>query len=293
MLRVASVFLFATALALAGEKPGEKNAPPAENAIAGAKRDFDAVRAARSAGPTEPGKADLPPLTTPPLQLELGPGLAPGSGKGSLRASDRKKSENWLVDAMMKKPEPTTREKNDSPHELMLDGATLGEQPAEARTNFETEPKNRTIPIEAKKFPGVELNPLARYMESWMTSQDYGLLRPALKGAVATEVATRGEPSLPSSAPNSAGALTGELGLGFSLLSKPAASTPAAARENPFLQSFAPPAAAPSTFTPPTSVASPPAGLAPLTGPAPAQSKLPEIAKPSRDDKYFKQLKRF
>jgi hypothetical protein len=81
--------------------------------------------------------------------------------------------------------------------------------------------------------------------------------------------------------------------MALSRVAPPAAMT----SDNPYLQTLTPPApnaqvsSLPTANTLPTS---PPSSV--FTAPAeppPAQSRIPDFAKPPADEKYFKQLKRF
>jgi len=292
-MRAASTvwLLVATAVAFAEDRPAPpagKSAPPEEDAIVGAKRQFEALKAAPG-GPAQ-AAAHMPSFATP----DFTPGApAPHTpaARAEAAATARKKSANWLVDAMAEKGKkiPGRDGRNGTQDGDDINGAV--ESPSGER-----EPGEKARAAPRKSFePG--LNPLDHYLATWMTPQDLALLRPVM----------RSDPSgLPDrmdfglASPNAAAPGTSPAGAVGLLLSGPAASGASAApRDNPFLQSLTPPAQPGGTLLPPLArgpAAPPPASslMAPPPNPPPApKSVTPGFVKPREDEKYYKQMKRF
>ena len=140
------------------------------------------------------------------------------------------------------------------------------------------------------------VNPLTRYLDDWMTPQDYALLKPGLTsqfdpraGANNAVVPNPDVPVLP-------GGLS-EFAFGGAGVPPHPRDMP---KENPYLQSLKTESLVSSTTVdskpvssapvlPPTLQRVPP--RPPLASPAPG--RIPDFAKPATDEKYFKQLKRF
>ena len=291
--RTTAFFLLAT-VAFAEEKPAANTAVVGsanEDGIAVAKREFDAVKSAR--GVRDSAKLDLGNLSTPELHM-IGPApqILKKPGESAAEAK-KKKSANWLLDAMEE------QKKKDS----AAAGAPEkepGENESEAEKLFATErdsskPAEREIDKrEVKKPAEAVVNPLDQYMAGWMTQQDFTLLKPT--------TSSEGANGIPSS--RNDGSLT--FGTGSTQASNPSDSSgplknisggPASqstSHENPFLAAFSP---APSLSTPaPQSVMVPPPSVGfqvpPSTVPA-AKPLMPDFVKPRNDDKYYKQMKRF
>lgn len=288
----------------AEEKPSPPPASPpaAEQGIAGARRDFDTVKAARD--PASQPKGAVPRVGVPEMHTESpsGPRKQQKSQTGALE----KKSSNWLVDAMEKSDprrkaasENGAREKSqDSTRGKEAEGIDLlaGQQTEERSARDE---KIAADERERKEERTV-VNPLNQYLDSWMTPKDYALLKPGLEAAAKPSDAGVVGLAAPGAPPAQLG--VGDPGMRAAVAAAPAgpAQTP---RENPYLQAMAPPpppANPAPVFTPPPSMAAaprPPQGvLAPLPPPAPVQTgkpQMPDFARPAADDKYFKPLKRF
>jgi len=286
-----SVWALAAVVAFADDKPPEKaKAPISDDAITAASRDFQRLKAEHGV-PVEQAGLGLPGLATPELQLGNGTStvVIPLPEKPAV-----KRSPNWLVDGVMKKPEQGPRGISPPGQERSLDQET---RDGESKSDEVRSDGGKPDRSERDKPPGPELNPLTRYMAGWMTTQDYALLRPGLSGEVASDVTSRGDPSLMAFGAGSAGdgAKDSLLGISTSQGSPPAAMS--APRENPFLQAFVLPPQPTSAFTPPSAAESSAAAqrrlVAPAEPPPSEKPKVPEIAKPSDDTKYFKQLKRF
>lgn len=293
--RSAAVLLFA-AIAVAVESPSGATpaAPPADDSIAAAKRDLEAIKAAR--GMTAPPPAGVPSFTTPALHSD-----APGPKRMELprpaaEAAAAKKSANWLVDAMTAKPVRTAGEKGlrNEATAGAADIADAGENdPAERRLATE-----KTERREARTHPKPIINPLADFMAGWMTPQDFKLLQSEPGAGDATGWVARGESSFGG---RSSGEAAGTSAVGRVERNLPGRSA-APPRGNPFLQDFAgatdpltanrgataaPPAA--TSVPPPQSVVPPPV----IPAPPPPPSAPPAFVKPNDDAKYFKPLKRF
>ncbi len=137
-------------------------------------------------------------------------------------------------------------------------------------------------------------NPLAGFLNDWMTPQDYALLKPGLAESFETRSDSNKSPDLPKTA-EIRGGIDGLL-LGGN--ASPAMRAPAA-RENPYLESLKvdlPATPAVTTARPSMPIAAPTPARAGIVAPPPPASvanKIPDFAKPPTDEKYFKPLKRF
>ena len=278
----------------------EKSAPPgapavsSESAISAAKREFEAVKAARD--PALQQKGALPKMTMPDLHS------AP-SGVGNIAPKQQqigeKKSANWLVEAMEKQKPRKDGERDNGRgkgerYDARESTALLtGGARDKDRTSVEpeTDPRRRARETEPK-------NPLASFLGEWMTPQDYALLKPGLEESLA------GTKNSPGAMPTPGAGLSSILGSDAALNPATAfnqAAIGTAPRENPYLAALNPPPPPMTLPVPPPTAVSPsvaPAAVNPLavSGPAPIappKPKIPEFAKPAQDEKYFKQLKRF
>ena len=261
----------------------------AADAIAGAKKDFEAIKSARDAALLP--KGGLPRVSLPEL-----PASAPSAGTGMKAkiAPPDPKPGNWLVDAMEKQSSArNSREKDPRSRErrsrLRFCEATEGadEQASTHRTG-DREPGDTSLVV----------NPLMSFLGDWMTPQDYALLKPGLTQSFDPAFDARNPAALGT--PGIAATLGGVDEFAFGRLpSTPTASVPSALPENPYLQSLQPdflPAPA-GSVSEPVSVSSIPAAtsrsaMSPPPQPIPP-TRIPEFARPPADDKYFKQLKRF
>jgi len=261
--------------------------------MAVAKRDFQRVKAAGSTAGEQPS-LDLPHLTTPEFQLSGGATVVTRALPA--KTGTKKKSANWLVDEMTKKPQPDARDKSQRGRESATDRETTLDDEQKS-DDAQAEPAKAVESREAKPAEPA-LNPLNQYMAGWMTPKDYALLRPGLGGDTAPEAAAgRGDTAL--AMPGATGPVASgggmDLGLGLSGNAVPSTGTPAA-KENPFLQTFTPPLQSAATFAPspePTVSPNAPGVFTAPSEPPPMRPKTPEIARPPDDAKYFKQLKRF
>jgi hypothetical protein len=285
----------ATALAQEAAPPApSKSAPPTEDAIAAAKRDFNAIKGARSA--LEQPKADLPSMSAP--ELQTAPAMPRPLTNPKLDPKAAKKSANWLVDAMMAPDEKESRDPSRTPGEsLRRTRESLDENDPQAATDPRaTAAKDEEMAV-ASKRTAPDVNPLTRYMAGLMTPQDYALLKPGLDGAAAASLASRGDPSLPTVGAAVSGVSDTVSALELGADTKPAPFALPKPADNPFLQAFNQGGgSAPVVLAAPPTPSSAPSSpiFAPTPAPvAPANSKIPDFAKPAMDEKYFKQLKRF
>jgi hypothetical protein len=272
-----------------GPMPEKASAKPdvGPAAIDGAKRDFETVKSLREFGADS--KAPATRLAMP--KLDTGPSAAPVLPR-PIRPGTEKPGANWLVEAM------EAREK-----------ANPG-RAAEARTSSQGEAERREDKDGRKSADGDEprlrgrvesVNPFAQYLGEWISPQDYALLKPALVPADVTEgVGPRGA----TGARPSEFATEGRDWSGLSRVGQAAAdsrqSGPSRGRVNPYLEvpsepsqlpTFlpAPPKPAMAPLVPPPTIVAPP----PEPPPAVPRNKPVDFARPSPDEKYLKQLKRF
>lgn len=297
---------------------GSNVATPGDS-ISSAKRDFDAIKAARD--PAQQQKAALPKFGVPELQTgssDVRP-WSPAT-KGAKDAAAKAKSANWLVDAMQN----DARDRADREREgLGRSGTprdraskTAGENDSESREQGEAGSPLSTEPRTSERVASFEQreardeksaaapNPLTRYLGDWMTPRDYAVLKPTLDEAALGRAS--GESSLSSTnGLNTPGGFF--LGEGVSIRGSGAQNTPppglSGKRENPYLTAMesAPGPSAPVFSSPPSGVPHIPLTLPPPRAVAPPmptptevpKSKIPDFAKPAHDEKHFKQLKRF
>lgn len=259
--------------------------PDAEASLAGVKRDFAAIKAAREAAGNS--TLDLPRLTAPELQAEA---RRPAVLK---TPAPEKKSTNWLVDAIESKSGAN---------------GVPGQNERDERSGFAREPRAEDeVGTLRKKAPTVDrktgrtaetavvVNPLTSFMAGWMTPQDLALLRPSMGGPTAAESIARGERPREFLEQSVSGIQQGK-GADIFAGRERAPLSAMAPRTNPFLESIGLPAVAPAVRIgpPPAIAASTTNALAPPpVESVSAKSKIPEFAKPPEDEKYFRQLKRF
>lgn len=180
MRRAALGQAFLLAAMVAGMRAAENKAPapapaPAarEDSIDAAKRDFDLIKASKE-GAHQPGTG-LPKFTVPEM-----PSSAPaGAWTPPKPGLPEKKSAQWLVDAMEKKPDP--RKGQARGDDLLARGAenrgleskTEKEKLAGGRESDRTDEKSN-------RREEVVFNPLTRFMADWMTPQDLALMKPVM-----------------------------------------------------------------------------------------------------------------
>jgi len=217
------------------------------------------------------------------------------------------KNANWLVEAMRKPGDASAQSRgrdgrNEGTEPGLLSRSASAWEQVDERGGTAREPNASSERDATRARPaaaGAAVNPLASFLDDWMSPQDYALLQPELAASRTSQVglptpphgfgpALTDRPGFPSLAGNAppVTALSGAGGLG-------------APRENPFLQALEPSIAKfPSSVPLPRPVASLP-GPAPLPTPAatpvsPLPSpRVPELVRPVADEKHFKPLKRF
>lgn len=290
--------------------PGAPISPP--DAIAGARKDFEAITAAREAA-WQP-KADLPRLSVPDW---------PGSTPAPLIAAPSAKlparepqSANWLLDAMERsegssdarraktlRAHPRDSKERDAATNPRDSRSPNAATASDAHQPGETADDDREARAEKKRNDeAAVINPLRRYLGDWMTPQDYALLQPDVGGPRAGESPSSRD-GTPAGTPSPASAFTlPGIETAFGLVPPtPRVSAASPPRENPFLQSLPGPeivavagSAKSASFSAPSAPApAPGATILPPPPQPPNPTKLPEFANPLNDEKYFKQLKRF
>lgn len=272
---------------------------PEESSIAGAKKSFEMLGRKRTA---EERGLDLPKLTAPELNL-----AGPSDARAPKPKTPAKPSKGWLVDGVMgpvgDPPKPSlgadpSRPELEATAELgQARFVERGEGVSDLRS-LQKDPLKTPRDLGPEIAPVAAPNPLASFMSSWISSQDRSLLLPAA-------------PILPGSADRSGG-IAEEIqarSLAIGATVPPDGSTVSAATfrpaTNPYLSiSGAGEAAAglgavargktESFEAMPRAIES-----VGRTGPA-TQLAVPvetpasrNLVRPSDDEKYFKQLKRF
>jgi hypothetical protein len=294
--------------------------------IAGAKRDFEAIKAAKDPAQrgqrVTGGSMALPELSVAGSALEVR--AAPSAGATTPQPVPRRGT-NWLVDAMNREASTAAaasadRERNgrrgdgrsgsrsgasaDDAEKIDAFAFQSAANPrgaedlgANARSD-RTEPRGES---ERNTATAAE-NPLDRYLGEWIAPRDYALLRPTLEQGMAASArgAGAGEPG-----GLSAGIAAAAVGFGGSATTPDAVSrnlgTAAGSRVNPYLESLTPRSDSPFTPAavalppPPPKMAATPAPAPIISPPAvgPPKPRIPDFARPPQDEKHFKQLKRF
>ena len=273
------------------QAPARPSSAATEDSITSAKRDFEALKAARN--PALQQKADVPRLAIPEA-----PGRTPSAGPVAPKTpGTEKKSANWLLEAMEKQTPRSERDR--ARRDLKSERAAtddVGDDRGEERLE-DARREESPQEIEKQKREAEALNPLNRFLGEWMTPQDYALLKTGFdesfsKTGLPAGASSAAAPGLPSTGVASADIKS--LGTDANVRGAVAA----APRENPYLSLLnspvAPAPSAPVFTAPPAPIASAPPPLISAPVPAePAKAKIPEFAKPAQDEKYFRQLKRF
>lgn len=309
---------------LAASAPAADGPAPAApgDSISAAKREFDSIKALRDPALPAPSKGTLPNLQVPELHTTTPDAARRVKQKQAEAAAKAKKSGtgNWLVDAMEKDARTQAGNRGSA-----SDGA--GRRTRDSRSeaasedSLETDAEGRSLLAADEAVSGLDatrgerrterervderpnvVNPLTSFLGSWMTPQDYALLRPGLDDSGRRNDVPAGAGGSAGGGGLAGGESTAQLAF---LESRPASPANPPVRENPFLQALEFPASptgsslsAPSpTFTLPEMSAAPAAApLLPATAVAPThppKSTVPDFAKPALEEKYFKQLKRF
>jgi len=293
-------------IAVAAAKGGDAPATPADS-ISATKKDLAAVKALGS--PAEAPASSLPTVDLKSVSPGPGgerievPAVAPAADEASVdpsRKRDKGATGNWLVDAMERKPDKartgTARDGlSRADGDFLRDGdraATREDQDARGSQ----EPAERAGSKD--RFSGA-YNPLDAFMSGWISARDRDLLLPAKGDAAGGGEAARAR----QGGFQDVGAMPAEFTI-EGLLSPADFGEPGeqAAQPNPYLASMdIAPAPGPRAFTSPlpSATAAPGERAAPLFfGAQPdaidaPRSFIPDFARPSDDDKYFRQMKRF
>jgi hypothetical protein len=217
---------------------------------------------------------------------------------------------NWLVDAMERKGEGRRGDSGITGGPVVAVAGRESEKDADDRT---TDPASngrkdrREDPRREESRAGgrreEEVNPFSRYLQDWVSPQDFALLQSTLVAGRSAAGEKSGELSgaaavagidAPSARSTDAG-LAAFLGNGSSMKGGPVAS--AKPTDNPFLQFLSPeasparmPAQVPAANSTPslgTPVSAPPPGV------VPPRTTVPDFVRPTNDDKLYRTLKRF
>lgn len=293
----------AALLALGSTGRATDSGTAAEDPIAKAKRDYEAIKTSRSeaARPASSATANLPRLE---VQADEAPVLSPIQRARNTEALEEKarqtRSKNWLVDALDKKSDADL----EAPESSALAKQDAADSKIAAKTALDRPSDRRAadLPSKPKKTAVDAPNPLGAYMSGWMTPKDFDLLQLRSRDtAVAKGPSTLSSIESPvlrqtSSSPG--------LHIGGDIPSGSTLAT-AARPQNPYLPEMSP-SFAPALEARPNPVSRSPVStvLMPLENSrGPVQPDLtktsgtePIVAepfKPQREGPEFKQLKRF
>jgi|GEM_PF-2961046 len=305
--RLIFVALLAGIRALSAAEDEKK---PADDTIATARRELEALKADQIGGMSQP-KAGLPAeigISALPVPSQEGASAFAQKMQEQLKA--KTKSSSWLIDAMGKNARSSRDfSRNVEPGDMLKTSRSRPETfdaskaRLESRSQQALHEQERSESSEMKTGRKAGPNPLAGFMASWMTPRDYALLQKSPSSDV-----TARSFSLPAAteamSADPAGILTR---FEQSPLTPPAtglSGTTSSPHENPYLASGANPLLAPApggketNLPPPTNAGSAPASarsLVPDQAPpiAPPAPFVPEKLQRPDDAKYFPQLKRF
>jgi hypothetical protein len=290
----AAIWLLTMGAVLAAEAPpvAPPPAPPADDSIVAAKRDLEAIKAARVT--PDAARDGLPRFSAPEFSVAA-PGISrTTTPKTPAEAAALKKSENWLVDAMTKRPtRPNDTKQRLSETTALGEGQIRSDESApvdQALRNSRTSGR-----AELREPTDAVANPLANFMAGWMTQKDYKLLQSTWIHDGGSASGIRNE--FPAASPSPSIESTADrLPLGKAS-GETASRIP---RENPFLTALGSsgpasgnPVAATVASAPPAKAPSVIAPAPPAAPPAPANPARPAFVKPADDAKYFKPLKKF
>ena len=255
--------------------------------IAGIKRELETVKSLRTLGSDPKGEA--PRLGIPQMETPSTP-TPPVPRQNNLEQG--RPSPNWLLDAMEKSTPPKS---------------ARGVDPRFARSNAVDQRKDRNERPPSQferegKERGGPANPFSQYLGDWISPQDYALLKPALgpSGSVQEVRANAPKPVLPGEDVSVRRDADANLHVGFKPLGA-RVSLLNVERVNPYLDAVK----IPTVVLLPGAGAEKPKALATTLPKAeginsksenPAvtpPAKPPDIVRPSSDEKYFKQLRRF
>ncbi len=304
---VRRAFALVLPIALGGAEPAGPQPAAELPPLEAARRDLESAKGTRL--PKQGGAAlgELQ-LAVPSFPAPGAPAAQPPPPAPDKRAIAPQPARNWLVEAMERNGDGRRGEsprREGSPVGTFRQGsreevAPSGERRLEERDGRREDAREEEPSSRARREE--DLNPFSRYLQSWVSPQDYALLQATLASGRSAAAGRSGEsgpvtdaalPQMPG-APKSEGSLTSFLAA--------AGGTPATGSrsmkpaENPFLQ-FLSPGSAPNRAVEPAPAPSPLSSFIPPTPSpvpaAPSRGALPEFVRPTTDDKLFKHLKRF
>ncbi|MDB6093377.1 MAG: hypothetical protein JWM32_939 [Verrucomicrobia bacterium] len=286
----------ALAMLAVGASAADEPAKPADDAIAGARREFDTFKGSRNPG--EMQKIELPSVDAPTLNVSSEESAFFQQSQAARKKAEKEKKgkgakdKNWLVDAM-------TRENSDSSKDTKPNALPSRESGESISLVDSMAPSSSAAPdrvANASSANAPSDNPLTGFMSSWMTTKDFDLLK--VKGAD-TAVANSADRTVSGnlSARGTDVLNAGPLGLGR--FGAPAVAD--GKTSNPYLADLDPvPSYKPKEQVSPTLPGGPPFDAGPAFSPVkndflPARTDAPvgDPLKASKDAKYFPQLKRF
>lgn len=250
--------------------------------------------------------------------METDPSATPGAWLRAQKEKEKelsekkKKSNNWLLEAMEKDRKPDGEVVARPTEADQVRALLAGERPTETPATSLSSAQASATDEKGKEKPAAPqvVNPLTRFMSDWMSPKDYALLQSTPGVAAPKESVVGAGGSTPS--PDTGGSVAsvsapGGGGLESLFGTGPGGRAPTSPppRENPFLQGLQPipTGTAGPTFSAPALAPLPPMpnSPAPATGfqPAPAtelaspRANAPDFARPTYDDKAFKPMKRF
>jgi hypothetical protein len=284
------------------------SAPPAEDALAAARRELQAMKAANAAG-TEANSARTPQVTLPDFHPPTDP--APLMTKEQLdeKKAEEKRKANWLVDAMTNPKNEAAKEGRGIPGETGRDkdqNLLLGRDhhdtdvwaEAQKRALSRKDEDTKTSEPENRPPPDTVFNPLSKFMTEWMTPGSLQILGSKSDKPSGFAPGPSDGGGAAAVIPETGGldALAGMMGNSVT----PTKSANNSGSGNPFLAGLtATPEWLPSVLSTPTLSLPPAQSMAPQFTPSPPPASAPEkpvvpdFVKPAVDDKYFKPLKRF
>ncbi len=166
--------LFGVCIAGAGsEKPDQTG----HVSIESAKREFDTLREAP--GISSESQLRMPQISGPqmPMAEEPSNAMVPTQKATLLEQRKKERSENWLLDAMLEKPEDATE--TDS---LKKEQEKLNADPFEQMIAEQLSPQKQAEEEEAEIAADDQvINPLSAFMAAWVSKQDRELLVPDAK----------------------------------------------------------------------------------------------------------------
>jgi len=298
------------AAAAAGEAgpPAEADRTAKADTIEAARHELRQLQAGREA--LNVNQSGLPQLAAPEWHGGSSPSTPVPAVAPRLKIAPEARNPNWLVEAMRKPGKPGESSADGRMRELRKDDRAYGHAFGSATDpdrNGERENGSDESRASPERNPGgarpgdsnTAVNPLAAFLDDWMSPQDYALLQPGLATGRSSQV---GLPNLALDFGPLTAERPGMAGLKGSVApvsGLTAAGGPGGPRENPFLQALEPSLTKFPSYTPPSRAIVALPGPAPIPGPVAnpvvpsAPTRVPEFARPAADEKLFKPLKRF